>query len=159
QRTPNFSRPAFNGPVAAAKKAAFDADPVAYREAARWSRAGVPAEPTMVRTFQVSDQERLAKYEEAYASGDLLALSTTFADLGADPRANETVCEFLRSKVGAIVRDPATADALSPKNHYYGTKRPCLDTDYYETFNLPYVRLVDLRKDPIRTITETGIDT
>jgi len=32
-------------------------------------------------------------------------------------------------------------------------------TTYYETFNLPHVHLVDLRKDPIVTITETGIDT
>jgi cation diffusion facilitator CzcD-associated flavoprotein CzcO/acetyl esterase/lipase len=159
QRTPNFSRPAFNGPVAAAKKARFDADPTVYREAARLSRAGVPAEPTMIRTFQVSAAERLAKYEEAYASGDLLALGTTFADISADPRANETVCDFMRAKIRSIVRDAAIAETLSPKDHYYGTKRPCLDTEYYETFNLPNVHLVDLRKDAIRTITETGIDT
>jgi cation diffusion facilitator CzcD-associated flavoprotein CzcO/acetyl esterase/lipase len=159
QRTPNFSRPAHNGPVSAGKKAAFDADPAAYREAARWSRAGVPAEPSMVRTFQVSEQERLAKYEEAYASGDLLALSLTYADIGADPAANETVCEFMRGKIRSIVRDPETAETLCPKDHFYGTKRPCLDTNYFETYNLPHVRLVDLRKDPIRTITEKGIDT
>src|SRR5262249_53993993 len=35
----------------------------------------------------------------------------------------------------------------------------CIATNYYETFNLPHVRLVDLRREPIRTITETGIDT
>ena len=55
--------------------------------------------------------------------------------------------------------DPETAEALCPKDHSFGTKRPCLDTNYYETFNLPHVRLVDLRKHPIATITETGIDT
>ena len=159
QRTPNYSRPAHNGPVPPAKKAAFDADPAAYRAAARLSLAGVPRERTLVRTFAVSATERLAKFEEAYASGDLLALSTTFADLGADPEANETVCEFMRDKVRSIVRDPETAEALCPKNHFYGTKRPCIDTNYYETFNLPHVRLVDLRREPIRTITETGIDT
>jgi cation diffusion facilitator CzcD-associated flavoprotein CzcO/acetyl esterase/lipase len=159
QRTPNFSRPAHNGPVAAEKRAAFEAGPAAYREAARLSRAGVPAEPSMVRALQVSEEERLAKYEEAYASGDLLALSATFADIGAIPEANETVCEFMRGKIRSIVRDPETAETLCPKDHYYGTKRPCLDTDYFETYNLPHVRLVDLRKDPIRTITETGIDT
>jgi cation diffusion facilitator CzcD-associated flavoprotein CzcO/acetyl esterase/lipase len=159
QRTPNFSRPAHNGPVSAAKKAAFDADPATYREAARWSRAGVPAEPGMVRAFQVSEEERLAKYEEAYESGDLLALSVTFADIGSSPEANETVCEFMRGKIRAIVHDPDTAETLCPKDHFYGTKRPCLDTGYFETFNLPHVRLVDLRTDPIRTITEKGIDT
>ncbi|HUC32572.1 MAG TPA: alpha/beta hydrolase, partial [Ilumatobacteraceae bacterium] len=45
------------------------------------------------------------------------------------------------------------------KDHYFGTKRPCLDTGYFETYNLPHVRLVDLRRDPIRTVTETGVDT
>ena len=35
----------------------------------------------------------------------------------------------------------------------------CLDSGYYETFNLPHVRLVDLRKQPITTVTEKGIDT
>jgi cation diffusion facilitator CzcD-associated flavoprotein CzcO/acetyl esterase/lipase len=159
QRTPNFSRPAKNGPVAAEKKARFEADPAAYREAARVSGAGVPREIPLVRALQVSEAERLSKYEEAYASGDLLALSGTFADIGVNAEANDTVCEFLRGKIRSIVRDAETAEALCPTNHFYGTKRPCIDTDYYETFNLPHVRLVDLRRDPIRTITETGIDT
>jgi cation diffusion facilitator CzcD-associated flavoprotein CzcO/acetyl esterase/lipase len=159
QRTPNFSRPAHNGPVPAEKKARFDTDPAAYREAARLSTAGVPKEIPLQRTFQVSEAERLAKYEEAYASGDLLAFGTLYADIGVNPEANETVCEFLRGKIRSIVRDPETAEALCPKNHFYGTKRPCIDTNYYETFNLPHVHLVDLRKDPIRTITEKGIDT
>ena len=159
QRTPNFSRPAKNGPVPTAKKSTFDADPRAYREAARMSGAGVPREIPMLRALQVSAEERLAKYEEAYQSGDLLALGGAYADLGIDPEANETVCEFLRGKIRSIVRDPETAEALCPKNHFYGTKRPCIDTNYYETFNLPHVHLVDLRRDPIRTITETGIDT
>jgi cation diffusion facilitator CzcD-associated flavoprotein CzcO/acetyl esterase/lipase len=159
QRTPNFTRPAFNGPVSPAKKAAFDRDPAAYREAARCSRAGVPAELSLVRTFQVSEAERLAAYAAAYDSGDLLAYASCYADLGTNPEANETLCEFLRAKIRSIVRDPETAETLTPRNHFYGTKRPCLDTKYFETFNRPNVRLVDLRKDPIRTITETGIDT
>src|SRR5262245_1461193 len=159
QRTPNFSRPAFNGPVAPEEKAAFDAAPTAYRDAARLSLAGVPRERTLVRMSQVSEAERLAAFETAYASGDLLALGGTFADVGAFPEANETVCEFLRGKIRALVRDPAIAETLCPKDHFYGTKRPCLDTDYFETFNLPNVEVVDLRRDPIRTITETGIDT
>jgi cation diffusion facilitator CzcD-associated flavoprotein CzcO/acetyl esterase/lipase len=159
QRTPNFSTPAHNGPVSAGKRAAFDADPAAYREAARWSRGGVPIVPGMLRSLQASETERLAAYEAAYASGELLAFGATYADIIANSEANETVCEFLRRKIRAIVHDPETAEALCPKDHFYGTKRPCLDTNYFETYNLPHVHLVDLRKDPIRTITETGIDT
>ena len=76
--------------------------------------------------------------------------------MGSNPEANEAACEFLREKIRSIVRNPETAETLCPKDHYYGTKRPCLDTDYFETFNRRNVRLVDLRRDPIRTITETG---
>jgi cation diffusion facilitator CzcD-associated flavoprotein CzcO/acetyl esterase/lipase len=159
QRTPNFTRPAHNGPVTPAKKIAYERDRPAYRDAARWSLAGVPSERSLVRALSVTPAERRARYEAGYASGDLLAFSEAFADLGSNPDANETLCEFLREKIRSIVRDPETADALTPKNHFYGTKRPCLDTRYYETFNRPNVRLVDVRKDPIETITERGIDT
>ena len=75
------------------------------------------------------------------------------------PRPTTTSAEFLRDKIRSIVDDPETAETLSPTDHPIGTKRPCLDTNYYDTFNLPHVRLVDLRKHPIRPITETGIDT
>jgi cation diffusion facilitator CzcD-associated flavoprotein CzcO/acetyl esterase/lipase len=159
QRTPNYSRPAFNGPISAEKQAPFDADSVAYREAARQSRIGVPSVPTTVRAFQVTAEERRATFEAAWQSGELLALGSSFADIGSNPAANESACEFLREKIRSIVRDSETAETLCPKDHYYGTKRPCLDTGYYETFNRPNVRLVDLRRDPIRTITETGIVT
>jgi len=159
QRTPNFTRPAHNGPVTPGKKTALERDPAAYREAARWSRAGVPMEQSLIRTFQVSAEERLAAYEAGYASGDLLAYANAFVDLGSNPEANETLCEFFRGKIRSIVGDPETAEALSPRNHFYGTKRPCLDTNYFETFNRPNVRLVDLRRDPIRTFTERGIET
>jgi acetyl esterase/lipase len=159
QRTPNFSRPACNGPVAPAKRGAFANDPAAYREAARWSRAGVPMETNSLRALQVSAEERLAAYETAYASGDLLAFGAVYSDILLSPEANETVCAFLRDKIRSIVRDPETAEALCPRDHFYGAKRPCLDTGYYETYNLPHVRLVDVRRDPIRTITGSGIDT
>ena len=109
----------------------------------------------MVRTFQVSEEERRAAFEAAWQSGDLLAMGSTFADMGSNPEANELACEFLREKIRSIVRDPETAEALCPKDHYYGTKRPCIDTDYYETFNRPNVRLVDLRREPIETIAAT----
>ncbi len=157
QRTPNFSRPALNGPTPQQKLDAFKADRDAYRQAARLSQIGVPAPVTMVGALQVSEEARRAVYEAAWNSGDLLP--TTFADMPTSAEANETFCEFLRGKIRSIIKDPATAEALCPTGYYYGTKRPCLDSGYFETFNLPHVRLVDLRKTPITTITETGIQT
>jgi cation diffusion facilitator CzcD-associated flavoprotein CzcO len=51
------------------------------------------------------------------------------------------------------------AELLSPKDHPIGTRRLCLDTGYYETFNRPNVTLVDVKADPIERIVETGIKT
>ena len=48
---------------------------------------------------------------------------------------------------------------LSPRTHPIGTKRPPIDTDYYETFNRDNVTLVDIRSAPIEAITRTGIRT
>jgi cation diffusion facilitator CzcD-associated flavoprotein CzcO/acetyl esterase/lipase len=157
QRTPNFSRPAKNGPIPSDKRDGYLTDRAAYREIARWTRLGVPVREIAGATLQASDEERHAVYEAMWESGDLLP--PYFPDLLLNPAANETLCEFLRGKIRSIVKDPATAEALCPTDHFYGTKRPCLDSHYYETFNLPHVRLVDLRATPITAITPTGIDT
>ena len=159
QRTPNFSMPAGNGPIPQAKLAEFRQDPAAYRAAARVSMAGVPLERATESALAVSDEVRQSRFERAWQAGELFAPSREFNDLGVNAAANETFGDFVRDKIRSIVDDPETAERLCPTDHHFGTKRPCLDSGYYETFNLPHVRLVDLRKDPIGTVTETGIDT
>ncbi len=160
QRTPNFSIPARNGALPEERRADYEADPVAYRERARWSRAGVPmGDPPLVSALAVSEEERQAAYEDMWQASELLRVGSDYTDVLSNTEANETVGEFVRNKIRSIVDDPETAEALCPKTHYILTKRTCLDTNYYETYNLPHVRLVDLRKTPIDTVTETGIDT
>jgi cation diffusion facilitator CzcD-associated flavoprotein CzcO/acetyl esterase/lipase len=159
QRTANFSIPARNGSIRAEKRAAIEGRYPAYREEARYSRAGVPRPVSLVRAVDVSEEERRAAYERVWEAGDLLGISGAFADIIVSSEANETLCEFIRHKIRSIVNDPQIAEALCPCDHPIGTKRPCLDTNYYATFNLPHVRLVDLRKTPITTLTEGGIDT
>jgi cation diffusion facilitator CzcD-associated flavoprotein CzcO/acetyl esterase/lipase len=158
QRTPNFSMPAGNGPIPEDRRAQIDADPAAYREAARHSGAGVPMPVPTEGVFAVSDDERLRRFEEAWQQGELLAAGSKFNDLLISEEANEQWAEFVRGKIRATVDDPEVAELLCPTTFPFGTKRPCLDTGYYQTFNLPHVRLVDLRSQPIETITETGID-
>jgi cyclohexanone monooxygenase len=63
----------------------------------------------------------------------------------------------VRNKIRSIVKDKRTAELLAPKDHPIGTKRLCLDTNYYETYNRDNVTLVDVRSDPIQEITETGL--
>jgi cation diffusion facilitator CzcD-associated flavoprotein CzcO/acetyl esterase/lipase len=159
QRTPNFSLPARNGPVPEHRAEQLRTDRQAYREAAKWSRIGVPGKVSEVYGVAAPEEQRRALFEAAWEAGELHAILGIFADQGLNPASNEIVAEMIREKIRAIVTDPETAEALCPKDHYFGTKRPCLDTGYFATFNLPHVRLVDLRKTPITTITESGIDT
>ena len=97
-------------------------------------------------------------YEEYWEDGGL-RFRSCFQDLLADKAANDTAAEFLKSKIRQIVKDPETAAKLSNIDHPYATKRPPVDTDYFETFNRANVSLVDIRANPIERITPDGIDT
>ncbi len=158
QRTPNFSVPAHNGGVRPEKSAPLYADRPGYREAAKWSRGGIPSTPTDIMALSASPEVRRQRFEAAWQAGELFEILGIFADQAINPVANEIVSEMIREKIRGIVHDPKTAELLCPKDHYFGTKRPCLDTNYFATYNLPHVRLVDLKSSPIVSVTETGID-
>ena len=158
QRTPNFSIPAHNGPTRADKRALYDLDPVAYRVAARQSGAGAPVPPPELSALMVTGEQRLASYEQAWERSGILEFLGTYTDHVISVEANEYLAEFVRNKVRDRVNDPVTAELLCPKDNPIGTKRLCVDTGYYETFNRPNVRLIDLNAQPIATITEAGID-
>ena len=82
-----------------------------------------------------------------------------FSDLLFNQEANDTAADFVRRKIRSIVKDPDVAELLCPHDHPLGTKRICVDTEYYETFNRPNVKLVDVRRAPIEEITKTGLRT
>lgn len=159
QRTANYSIPAFNAPldpeVTAQRKTGY----AAYRHEARYSFTGVPVDSPTQSAFDVSEAERNAAFEQAWTSGKYGALLRTFTDLATDRTANETAAEFIRDKVKLVVDDPELAGILAPIRVPFGTKRTCLDTDYYQTFNRDHVRLVDVRKSPIVAIGETTLTT
>ncbi|MEO1065534.1 MAG: alpha/beta hydrolase fold domain-containing protein, partial [Actinomycetota bacterium] len=159
QRTPNFSMPALNGPIPPDTVAEVKARYPEFREELRWSLGGVEFEPGLDSIYTMSDEEIAERLERMWNGGELFAAAREFGDLTLNEDTNEIVAEFVRSKIREIVDDPETAEKLCPTTFPIGTKRPCIDTDYYPTFNLPHVRLVDLRQDPFRTITETGIET
>jgi cyclohexanone monooxygenase len=66
------------------------------------------------------------------------------------------VMERLRRRVDAIVKDKATAEALKPYYRFL-CKRPCSNDEYYETFNRPNVKLIDVSATRgLERMTETG---
>ena len=88
-----------------------------------------------------------------------LEVILSFRDVNTDAEANEIANALFRDNVRRMVNDPATAESLCPQDYGFGCKRQVLDRDYYATFNRDNVTLVDVRKAPIETITETGIQT
>ncbi len=159
QRTPNFTMPAKNAPLDPEAISARKARAREHRQAMRESRAGVVVPMPEHSALRVDDEAREAQFEKAWASGTLYGMVAAFNDLLVDRDANDTAAEYVRARIREVVDDPEVAERLSPRNHPFGTKRPCLDTDYYATYNRDNVTLVDVRDTPIVAITPTGIRT
>jgi cation diffusion facilitator CzcD-associated flavoprotein CzcO len=70
--------------------------------------------------------------------------------------ANDIASDFVREKIRATVKDEETAEKLIPSYPIFA-KRPPLGHYYFETFNKPHVKLVDIKNNPIKEITETGV--
>ncbi|HWT08714.1 MAG TPA: NAD(P)/FAD-dependent oxidoreductase [Roseomonas sp.] len=158
QRTPNFSVPAHNRAMDAAYEASWKSDYAQRRRHARTLRTGIDYPLNPVSALEIDDAAREAEYQARWAAGGT-AFMAAFSDLITSQAANDTAADFVRARIRAIVKDPATAELLCPRNHPIGTKRICVDTDYYATFNRQNVSLVDLRAAPIEAITESGLRT
>ena len=156
QRTPNFSVPAWNAPLTAEAIADRKARYASFRRKARTTTAGNPWNARSQSVWDATPEEREREFEERYAVGGF-CLHAAYSDLFDDLAANDLLAEFLRAKIRRRVHDPATAELLCPYDHPVGTKRMCVDTDYFETYNRANVRLVSIRERPIDEITATGL--
>ena len=160
QRTANFSLPARNGPMDPELERQHKEDYVARRRAALDTPFGMAGYPPPVKTaLEASEAERQSDYEAKWAEGGSISFLYSYSDLLVNKASNDTASEFVRQKIRGIVRNPATAEILAPNDHPIGTKRLCLDTNYYETYNRNNVSLVDVKADPIVEITATGVRT
>jgi cation diffusion facilitator CzcD-associated flavoprotein CzcO len=159
QRTPNYTVPARDRPMGREEWLEIKAHYDEVRRLTRESFAGFPYTPTTRSALEVSDEERTKVYEGLWEEGGFKFLWGGFFDLLFNEEANQTAAEFIRSKIRETVEDPEVAELLCPTDHPYGSKRPPIDTDYYQTFNRDNVTLVDLRRAPITRITPTGIET
>ncbi|ANH37102.1 Phenylacetone monooxygenase [Nocardioides dokdonensis FR1436] len=159
QRTANFSLPALNGAPDPDGVRRLIEDHAAVRDQVRRSSYGILLEPPTRGALEVAEEERLATYEERWREGTLTGILQAYNDLVRNQEANDTAADFVRSKIAEMVDDPQVAEDLMPRGYAYGTKRPCLDTGYFQTYNRDDVELVNLRRTPIERITERGVRT
>ncbi|MFT5441639.1 MAG: cation diffusion facilitator CzcD-associated flavoprotein CzcO [Myxococcota bacterium] len=159
QRTPNYSVPASNGPIDQEKVAKVKADYQGFRARNREMPFGAFADVENRRESALAEtaEERKEHYEFWWEAGGLTFMAA-YGDLMFDGEANATGAAFVRDKIGAMVDDPAVAEMLTP-DQVLGCKRLCADTGYFETYNRPNVRLVDVKTSPIEMITSKGLKT
>jgi cyclohexanone monooxygenase len=157
QRTANFSIPARNAALTEAERDAFRKNyPEIRRFAREVARNGIYAEQPDRGALDDSEDVRRAKFKARWDRGGI-AFMYVYNNLGLDQAANDTAASYVRGKITEIVKDPATARLLQPNSHPIGTKRICIDTDYFATFNRPNVSLVDIKTHPIQEITANAV--
>jgi cyclohexanone monooxygenase len=159
QRTPSYSLPARNGPLAPEFVARVKSDYAKHRKFARESFGGLSSVHYEKSALEVSAAECHRVYQELYERGAPFAFLLAFTDILVNEEANKTAADFVASTIRQRVKDPDIAEKLIPQDQYFGTRRLCIDTGYYETFNRDNVSLIDVRTDPLRRISDRGIAT
>ena len=164
QRTPNYTMPAANAPLKTEFLRQAKENYSAIRAEQRASQVGIVGygfgfggAENVVPTQEIK-QTTPAERQRLVEEEGFLAIRR-YADVALDEEANELACEMYRDQVKRVIKDPATAQALMPRDYPMGCKRPVIDTNYYETFNRDNVTLVDLRQGGIEEITEAGVRT
>jgi len=156
QRTPNFSIPTRNKPMDDEYEQGWKTGYAEKRKEARRTRTGILNRQSPLLAMETSPEERQKIYEARWETGGTSFMGS-FADLIMVKEANDTAADFVRAKIREMVKDPKVAELLCPDNHPIGTKRICVDSQYFETYNRSNVTLVDVRNAPITHLTETGL--
>ncbi len=158
QRTPAFTAPAYNRPVTDEENARIVKDYPAYRAAMKRTYAGGYMFSSGKPVADCSEEERREILDRYYAEGGIGYVSA-FTDVLFNEEANDVVADYLREKIATRVKDPVLREKLTPRGFPIGSRRPCIDTDYLETFERDNVSLVDLRETPLVRFTASGIET
>lgn len=160
QRTPNYAAPLQNEVLTEAEDQQLKANYDQLREASWNSFAGVPFPKLKGSALDDTQEQRLAHYEELWQDGGFSLWIGSYQDILYDKAANETLADFIRTKIRQRVHDPKIAEMLCPpKGQTYGTKRQPCETGYFETYNRDNVTLVDIKRSAIKEFTSTGLRT
>jgi cation diffusion facilitator CzcD-associated flavoprotein CzcO len=159
QRTPNWCTPLHNRPITEEEQRSIKASYPEMFELLRRTPGCYIHDPDPRGTFEVTEEEREAFWERRYGEPGFGIWMANFRDVLTDPKANAALSDFVARKIRQRVKDPELAEMLIPKCHGFGTRRVPQETGFYEAFNLPHVKLVDVRATPIERVTPTGIRT
>lgn len=158
QRTPNYVLPGRNYVIDS-----DDAAQIRNNYDDTWNLAsshpfGLAMIPSGKVLKDMKDEAEIRQVlDKSWEAGGFRMQFETFDDIFTDASSNAVVSQYLRDKIHAVVEDPTTADVLSPKYPFLSKRPPC-GHFYYETFNKPNVKLVDIYHDEI-DVNDTGVRT
>jgi cation diffusion facilitator CzcD-associated flavoprotein CzcO len=159
QRTPNWCAPLHNSTITDEQMRQIrDRYPEIFARCHETPGCFIHS-PDPRSALEVTPEEREAFFEKLYSEPGFGIWQANFRDILVDRDANALISDFVARKIRQRVKDPAVAEKLIPKNHGFGTRRLPLETHYYEVYNQPNVRLVDINETPIECITPAGIRT
>ncbi|OBA62658.1 cyclohexanone monooxygenase [Mycobacterium sp. 1100029.7] len=158
QRSANYTIPMPNRPWSPAEQRQIQEQYPERRRVSAYASAGTPHGTYPKKAVDTEPSERTEALWKRWREGGVL-FAKTFPDQTSDLAANDVARLFAEERIREIVVDPAVATDLIPVDHPIGTKRICTDDGYYATFNRDNVRLVNLRREPIETITSDAVCT
>ena len=159
QRRPNWSCPLNNGPISESEMADIRRRYDEIFAACARSPGGFVHEPDRRGFYEVSREERLALWDKLYDGPGFGIWLANFREIFTDEKANAEFSEYIAERIRRRVKDPKVAEKLIPRDHGFGVQRVPMETNYFEAFNRPNVRLVDISETPLVRVTETGLRT
>lgn len=159
QRTPNLALPMRKRPLSTEEQRQLKHCYPALFRLRETSFAGFHYDWYEKNAFDDTPEEREALYEKVWGEGGFRFWLAVYKDTLSNVEANKESYEFWAKKTRSRIEDPRKRSILAPLEmpHFFGVKRPCLESNYYEQFNRPSVDVVDIRDNPIKEFTETGI--
>jgi len=157
QRTPNYSIPARNTNRDARFWEDFRKNQTDWHNKMIESRNGHPwqAEPRQLKNTQLSEARVIL--DAAWQMGGL-RFKDCFDDILTDFESNKIMADYISLKIKQKINDPSVAAMLTNFDHAFATKRPPIDFNYFETFNMENVDVVDIRSDPIKKINKGNVE-
>lgn len=128
-------------------------------ESGRQCRSGFPVNVFEDGWGDLTREERHTRMEETWRLGGFSFFLSSFREFLTDKTVNAEFYKFWKERVHARIQDEEKREIVAPskQEHWFGTKRPSLEQDYYEVLDRPNVKIVNLKKNAIEKFTENGI--
>ncbi|KIW17952.1 hypothetical protein PV08_05147 [Exophiala spinifera] len=158
-RTPNLSLPIRQRALTIEEQEMNKNFYQSWLHAAKGSKSGFPYDPAPKGYFESTPEERQDWWELLWKRGGFSFMGGNYMEMIFNKDANREIYKFWVEKTRQRVKNVEKRDIVAPleQPHWFGTKRPSLERDYYEMIDRDNVKLVSLKRNPIDHFTETGI--